>query len=253
MKSWPVYVINLDHAKRRLEKFNDRMNTLGLSYTRFTAVDSNVLSADTIQQSVTGDQMSIRKRPMTNAEIACYLSHIALWKKIRAAKSPAAFIFEDDAVLVSDAPEIMKMISSRPPDWDMLKLFSDKPKTPAQTRDLSDGYVYGVPKKHPMSTIAYVITRQAAAAMAENSLPFSLPIDMALKQWWKHEACIKLVQPNLCNPEDLHKASSNIEKYRKIVAKSGVLLHFTRNAKYQLQFKLASFRHRGQQPMKPRW
>lgn len=229
------------------------MNSLGLPYKRFAAIDANDLSADTIMQSVSHRRKSIRKWPMTNSEIACYLSHIALWENIGDGKSPGAFILEDDAKLTQDAPEIMKIISSRTPDWDMLKLFSGKPKTLIQSSDLFDNYTYGVPKKHPHSTIAYAITRQTAAAMAKNSLPFSLPIDMALKHWWNHEACIKLVQPNLCNPETSHLTTSAIEKDRKIARASGTLWHFIHNALYQLQFKMASFRHKGKQPLEPRW
>ena len=253
MKTWPIYVINLDHAKSRLAKFDERMNALGLPYRRFAATDTKDLSAATIAQSVCNNQKSISKWPMTNSEVACYLSHIALWEKIGDGKSPGAFILEDDAELTRDAPEMMKIISTNPLDWDMLKLFSQKPKTLVQSRALSDGYAYGVPNKHPYSTIAYAITQKAAAAMAKNYIPFSLPIDMDLKHWWNHEACIKLVQPNLCNPETSHRTSSSIEKDRNIARTGGALQHFVQNALYQLQFKTASFRHRGKQPLKPRW
>jgi GR25 family glycosyltransferase involved in LPS biosynthesis len=172
-------------------------------------------------------------------------------KKIGARNSPDAFILVDDASLASDAPENLTVISARPPERDMLKLFSDKPNILVRPDEPTDGYVFGVPEKHPMSTIAYAVTRQAVAAIAKNSIPFDLPVDLALKHWWNHQACVKLVQPNLCVLDSNHMEFSSIGKHRNIEKENVILKLFLRNIHCQLRFNLASFLRRDQQPMKP--
>ena len=60
MKTWPIYVINLDHAKSRLAKFDERMNALGLPYRRFAATDTKDLSSATIAC----DSKSVEMHPL---------------------------------------------------------------------------------------------------------------------------------------------------------------------------------------------
>jgi hypothetical protein len=135
----------------------------------------------------------------------------------------------------------------------MLKLFSDKPKILVQPDEFTDECIYGVPKKHPMSTIEYAITCHGAAAMVENSICFDLPVDMALKHWWNHRACVMLVQPNLCVRDRHHIEFSNIGKDRDIEKENGKLKRFLRNVRFQIRFNLSSILHRYLQPKKPCW
>ena len=88
-----------------------------------------------------------------------------------------------------------------------------------------------------MSTIAYAITRPAAANLSKMSIPFRRPVDLFIKHWWEHGACVKLVMPSPVDRRHDHLASSEIDPSRKDLSVSEPLSRFIKNTLYQFAFK----------------
>lgn len=253
MLNWPIHVINLDRSVTRRDAIEQEMLRLDFPFRRFSAIDGAELDRARFSGYPAQPEGAIIKKPLTRAEIACYLSHIAVWKEIAEGEHPAAFVFEDDATFREDAAGVMTEIARRTPDWDILKLYSDKTKNLFDREFLGSKYCYGVARILPMSTIGYAITKPAAAYMAERACRFSLPVDMDMKQWWNHQACVKIVQPSLCQPSEALQTSSEINQDRERLWAGGDVSRFVRNMRYQSATKWAVFRHSHMQRRRASW
>lgn len=250
---WPIYVINLDRAVERRAAITERMSRARLSFERFAAIDATTLIAAQIRESVAADQIKRFKRPLSRPEIACYLSHIAVWQKIASGDKPAAFIFEDDAVPGDDAPRILEAVSTRRPDWDVLWLQHDRNVTLIDSTILAPGYRYGVPYPRPVQTFAYAVTRNAAAKLAALAVPFAMPIDLEFRLWWRFNACMKVVLPSPFYPARGHLSSSEISTGRVEHRSQPVWLRFVRNSRFQLGFRFRWMWYRRRIPRRPAW
>ena len=160
-----------------------------------------------------------------------------------------AFIFEDDADFVDGAAAVLDEISSRPADWDILKLYSNKPKRLRSAKAIDGAYAYGLTRKIPMSTIGYAITREAASHLAATSLPFSRPLDIDLKFWWDNGICIKTVQPSLCFPATGAEGRSSITPDRRASRRDRSFTdRFFRNLRYQVVYNWLIWHNSSHQP-----
>ncbi|WP_347313038.1 glycosyltransferase family 25 protein [Defluviimonas sp. SAOS-178_SWC] len=97
----PIYVINLDRAPDRLAAIAAGLDGFGLSWRRVEAIDRLAVSDDWLTAEFGAGELS-RAFPATPGDMACSLSHQALWREIASGEAEAAIVLEDDARL-SDA------------------------------------------------------------------------------------------------------------------------------------------------------
>ena len=250
---WPIHIINLDRADERRAAVTERMRRAGLPFERFSAVDGNALSDADVSAVVAANQVKQFKRPLAKSEVACYLSHIAVWRMIAVSDHPAAFVFEDDVDFGGDGAAVLAAVAGREIDWDILRLYADRPVQLVDDLPLSEGYRYGVSRWQPMTCVAYAITRRAARELAELAVPFGMPIDMDFRHWWRFGACLKQVVPSPFYPGSDHLSSSEIAAGRIDHRSDATFTRFVRNTRYQLKFQLSRFRHMGRIPRQPTW
>jgi glycosyl transferase family 25 len=241
---WPIYVINLDDAVERRAAAAAQFNRTGISFERFPAVDGATLTQQEVDAVIAPGQITRFKRALSRSEIGCFLSHLKLWRLIAAGDKPAAFVFEDDVEIDEDGPMILEVVAERPADWDLLRLYSDREVRLVADRTLGAGYSYGVPRRLPLTSVAYAITRTAAARVAELALPFSRPIDVEFRYWWRHGVAIKQVVPSPFRPNDGHLSTSAIVAGRHEHHSRAVWLRFLRNTRYQLRALINGARYR---------
>lgn len=250
MSPWPIHLINLDRAPVRWVAVSARLKQAGLAFERFPAIDAQGLSEGEMH-AATGGAAARFKRPMSPGEIACYLSHIAVWQRIAGGSAPAGIVLEDDVEVGEGASAFLAELTEIPPDWDMLKFFAERPLPLTHETRLRSGHRYGVSRRLPLSTAAYALTRAAAAAMAERAIPFSRPIDLDMRHWWKFGICIKVAEPHPFFPVTDNEATSALTPERQALRGEAVATRFIRNARYQISFGLERWRHRNRQPTAP--
>lgn len=97
MASLHTWVINLDRAPERLVRIGARLDTLGLPWSRFSAVEGKLLTAE--------DQAQLLDRPgferrhgmtPTLGELGCYVSHVRVMQAFLDSGHDFALILEDD-------------------------------------------------------------------------------------------------------------------------------------------------------------
>lgn len=62
------------------------------------------------------------KQYMTGGELACFMSHVSLWRKMIDENIPYMAIFEDDIYLGEDAKEFLSVDDWLQQNWDIIKL-----------------------------------------------------------------------------------------------------------------------------------
>lgn len=248
---WPIHVINLDRVPSRLAECRARLGTAGLAFRRIEAIDGRLLAGDALRQA-SAPRPRFAKQAVTPGEIACFLSHRKAWAEIALGDAPAAIVLEDDFVLEPNAAHILERLSQLPRDWDMLKLYCDRPRPMIETAPISEGYRIGTPDVLPLTTVAYAITRAAARALSAEPPAIGRPIDLHLKRWWEHGASIKVLEPSVVRPADGHALTSSIEENRRH-EHANPLVRLLRNVAYQLEFRYRMHRHAATRATHPRW
>ena len=234
---WPIFIINLARSPERMAASETLMSEAGLFFERVPACDWRSLDQADMDRYVSRRPPRFAKRPIQPVEVACFLSHLTIWQRIAVGNSPGAFVFEDDFELAPRCSEIFSLISSREPDWDMLKLYSNKAKDLTEPATLVGNYRVGNSEKLPMATLAYAITRPAASRLANLAIPIRRPVDLFLKHWWEHGLCIKVMMPPPVRRRSDHLATSEIDSVRKKMARGNLFSRFYKNTLYQLAFE----------------
>lgn len=91
-----ILVINLDHEKERMSFQNEQLNSLEVSFERLSAYQIDDQNNPLYQKHYKEWQ-----RPLSLAEVACFLSHKDAWHRVIERDEPM-LILEDDALLSND-------------------------------------------------------------------------------------------------------------------------------------------------------
>lgn len=243
---WPTYVINLADNTARLATVSGVLGRLKLGFERIDAVNGWTLSGAEIAHAYDAARNARDGRqPLVPAEIGCYLSHIAAWKRIATGTAPGGFVFEDDFDATPDLAHVMAILSADTQgDWDMVKLFTLDPATLlGMGRDLLPGVRIGIPYRVPTCLIGYALTKPAAARLVARAVPFFRPVDEDQKFTWETGLRVALVLPAPVVLGDQQTVTGTVGRARRAGRRRGVsqVLHQLR---YAFRYRMALARHR---------
>ncbi len=176
--STPVYLINLDRAPDRLALMEAMLSDLSLPFERVSAIDGKSLqfpTADFCERSYT----MRHGRRRNQAEVGCYLSHIACAHKLLASSAEHALVLEDDAVLPDDIHDIVNGAIEAGDDWDILRLSSVNSGKKHVFRQIAPRRSLAISLTREKGSGAYVINRRAATWFVTGLMPMRLPFDIA--------------------------------------------------------------------------
>lgn len=175
MQELPVYVINLARRPDRYAVVSKQLDRLGIAHERVPAVD-----AMEIDREISVDLT------LTSAEAAVRASHARAMSRLLEADARAALIIEDDAVLASDTPSLLRSTDWWPAGARVVRLEANpfgNMRLGKRLGSTPDGR--GVHRLHGIASgsAAYMVDRRGAI-LARSELCRSgelrLPIDMAL-------------------------------------------------------------------------
>lgn len=197
-RPWPIFVISLADQTKRRASIEAQLQASNLPYTMIDAVDGRKGLPEPLELLVDrpGTLKGMR-RPMSNAEYACAISHMTVYRRIRAGDIPGAIILEDDAQLAEgfadfvhgcryQAADIVKLDHRRAFVWKWWRL------------QLGPGiHGYRMTRNSGLLT-GYTISSRAAARILKRGLPIRMhadwPIDVSLLN--SFVTFPKLVTPN---------------------------------------------------------
>ncbi|MBZ0128017.1 MAG: glycosyltransferase family 25 protein [Rhodobacteraceae bacterium] len=246
---WPVFVINMADNTARMQKCRAALDAQDIAFERFEAVNGRALEAAEIARIYDAAANRARFRhPLVAGELGCYLSHVALWRKLVASDAAGAVLLEDDFAAAPGLGLVLQALAGDQGNWDMVKLFSRRPDARMLARrPLCDGFDLAIPYQIPNTTLGYAIRRDAAARLLQRALPIARPIDEDHKRFWEHGLTIALVQPPPLSFGEEASKGDTIQANRKAATRppaGAVLRQGLRNLGYRLRYLAALHYHR---------
>ena len=164
----PIVVLTLKGDAARRAPLLAQLDALGLRYELHYGIDGRAGVDDPPI-----DRAAIRAalfRDLTDGEIACALSHIAIWRGVT---QSAVIVLEDDAIV--GAP-LAAFARATPPDIGLLLL--DHQRAIVRRTGVTVGQARAYRLRIPAYlTTGYMIRPERAARMAADSLPLRGPAD----------------------------------------------------------------------------
>ncbi len=192
-----AYIINLEHSKERYAKIRPQVEALGMPWQRVDAVYGAHLSPQEWQETVDlrDYHMIVRSDPSPGT-IGCYLSHLKVWQEFLASPYEYAVIFEDDVSFnAKELRDTIEALVAMPTKWDLITFEAKKKGTPLSVADLPRQQKLVVYLSPVSNSGAYIINRQAAAALLEKSLPIKMPLDYFFTRSWEFGIRFMGVEP----------------------------------------------------------
>jgi glycosyl transferase, family 25 len=211
------YVINLEKDAERRASITQQLNSLGIEFSLFNAVDGRQLSEDALIGQYAKTRAIAEYREMTAGEIGCALSHIGVYKEMLRVDRKYALVLEDDAQLGAELANTLNELvqTVRAEDqvvvllthvdkysrWDAINLSANKKLVKR----------YG----HWWLAHGYFITQAAAAKLAEGLVP----VWTAADSWAAFEQSgliqLRALVP-YCISLSPHAQLSNLERERDV-------------------------------------
>ena len=172
------FVINLDHRKDRLKRIRKHLNSNGLYFTRFQAVNALETNSKTLTKNI------VKYGPLGKISIgdmACFQSHLMLWKKIYKTEKKPVLVLEDDAYISKRGFELLRNTNWIPKNAKIIKCekFGNKRHRVLLSPKLKsiDGFhLHYLMSKHS-GTGGYIITPDGAKYLVEKSVNVNVPVD----------------------------------------------------------------------------
>lgn len=222
-----IYIVSLERAGRR-ETIARQLAAFGLRYQFCDAVDAQQLSPEHIVAVHDATATHLRYgRGLTDGEVACFLSHRAVWNRIVSSGRPA-IVLEDDALLMPGFARLLRALDdhdeARLPDVLLLgrsKLVRRRRWSVAFYEPLRNvvriaGFSIGAPfKLWTSGAVGYRLTPAAAARMVQACSHRMT----ALLDDWPYHAMAAPVRVAEIRPyvvwEDYERISSSLEPERQ--------------------------------------
>lgn len=182
----PVWLINLDHAERRMVQMEERLQALGLAWQRFSAIDGRKewsLLAQTVDLRAFSRNVG---RAVLPGEIGATHSHLGVWRLLVASDAEYGLVLEDDVVFHDDFAEAIEAAHKLRAHWDFLKLNCIRAKLPLCQRRTGKWRLNAY--LGPATGLgAYLIRRDLATRLIPAMLPICRPIDRELDLVHRHK------------------------------------------------------------------
>lgn len=237
LNALPIWLINLDGAKKRRAGMRDQLNAMGLNFTRFAAIDGNAQIGSLKQKINKQLYERLMGQKILAGKIGCYFSHLAVWKELANSKASVGLILEDDVVFHEDFLDSLRLALDASDYWDLLKLNSTRAKFPICQGRIGK-YRLNAYLGRFTGNACYLLKRETAARIAPTLDEMKLPFEHEISQFDHHNYRLFGLEPFPTHVDD-HGVSQitgvRDEKIQKIAG-----LHRIQH----LNFKARNYAHR---------
>jgi glycosyl transferase family 25 len=193
MINFQVYLINLDEDVSRAEFMRNQLNICNIRYKRMSALKGTTLP-EWLKPYFLDTSGNIASR-LTQAEVGCYASHLAIMQEVSQSNLPT-LVLEDDVRICPDFPNLLSEIAASPLEYEMIRLSCIKKKRKAFTvAEFSGGYKAVRFIRVPINTGAYIVSPTGASKFLKWKLRRTVPIDHDLQIVWENKLNMLGISP----------------------------------------------------------
>jgi glycosyl transferase family 25 len=222
-----IYVINLAQQKDRRDSVSGQLDALGVEYSFFRAIEApGALENHFSGRNDWPCQMEVR-RIGTPTEVACYASHLSLWKKCVELDAPIV-VLEDDFELTPEFTAAIELSRNLIDEYGFIRLEPiakrwslypfEEPILARETKEFKLFFQTTV----SLRTTAYAISPEYALRFIEISDKFTVPVDHFFRRPWVHKLPLFALEPPAIGlsiladtPSILRKDKSQLAKKKK--------------------------------------
>ncbi len=185
--NWPIFVLTLAGDEARRQPLLDRLAENGLQWRLVYGVDGRRgLPPEYLPMIDRGAAQDRLKRPMTDSEFACALSHRRIYEIIMAEGLDGALVLEDDAILTPDFPDFIRAGHHLTDTLALLYHYSGR-ALPWQRRKAGRWLMYR-PTRRASGCTGYTLSRNMAHELLQAMTPVSFvsdwPVDLYDSRAW---------------------------------------------------------------------
>jgi glycosyl transferase family 25 len=177
-----VRVISLPHSDDRRATARQTLETAGVSFEFFDALDGRAGAGDE------ADVVSVRRlmgRDLGAGELGCYRSHLALWR-LCAAENRNMTIFEDDVQVAPDLAAVLDWTDEKLGRFGYIRLGGHHSVAARQTGLSVPGQRQLVRlSKNPFGAFGYSISPTCARRFVETCSRITRPVDEMIDRFWE--------------------------------------------------------------------
>lgn len=232
-----TYVVSLLDQKDRRRLVVDEAKKYDLGFEFFDAVNGKHLGQDVLDahfDAVRNERYF--KRTLSKGEIACYLSHLELWKWIAQGDDDYALILEDDFEFLSDPAPFLHQLAEKNIKDVMIKIDGTPRQKKLRVVEQLNKTTLVMADVIPARTTGYLIGRNAAETLYKSRKKFFRTIDNDIKHHWEYDVPVLVAVPQLVHERDDN--SSGLDASRNALRSGGVFRRFFKNALYQVRFRM---------------
>ncbi len=208
-----VFVINLERAVERRRRMEEQFASLAMEAAFHPAAEVRDFTQETYSMVDRETRRRLGLWPQADGSIANWMSQRQVMREIVENGPETVAIFEDDAGLSVDLPEVLDALEQRPFAFDVVKLNRRSRRAFIPCERLSTGHRVGRVRYHDYGSEGYVITREAARHFLENTPMMMWEIDQALSRFWENGLNVFYVDPPVVSHDE--EDDSQIERDRR--------------------------------------
>lgn len=221
------FIIHLERATQRQEQARKLLTSLPAPAELFAAVDGKALARDE-KQSVCRRHLHDPRYPyrLSDGEIACFLSHRAVWQAILDRNLDHGLIVEDDVSLDEGFAEAFEGVPSVAGPNDYIRF-------PRWERGETGDIVYRTagasiiePFLPMLGTQMQLVGREAARRLLAATETFDRPIDSFIQMQWLHGARVLSARPIVISEIDAELGGTVLQRKKMPLAEK--LVHEVR-------------------------
>ena len=191
------FVINLERAVDRRSKIIDEFKKHGVQFEFFLAKDKLLLNDSDLLEAGAFEAKFLNWRyPDFNGHLACWLSHLGVWKKALENGDNMIAVFEDDVKLSIDINAALDAIEVANSCFDIVFLNNRHPhRRFREMVRLSDRFTLGLLRFGTLGAYGYVISKHAMQHFLREHIKYQIQVDKLLEAYWIHGLTTYYIQP----------------------------------------------------------
>ena len=196
-----VWLINLPQNQDRLARMAQQLDSMGLPWQLFSAVNGREHFDELILQADPEAYAKNMGSPILPGKLGVYASHTRVWKEFIRSDYEFALIFEDDVVFHDNFVEALSAAYQAKNHWDIVRFNCVRAKLPIQQGVVGQWHLNAYIGPFT-GNAAYLIRKDTATKLVSQIGPQTRALDHELNRFFHHDYRLLGMEPWSSHTDD---------------------------------------------------